>query len=189
MVTASDALAHTTDSSQPRILALNAGSSSLKACLYRVGREALTCELRAAVERIGGDGHLSIQDAGDRTVARRAVPVPDHAAAVHALLTELGQPVLATIVGSGHRVVHGGLLHVQPELVDAALLESLATLTPLAPNHNPAALMVIAAVGEALPGVPRVACFDTAFHATMPFQARHFALPRALTEAGVVRFG
>ena len=189
MVTASDALAHTTDSSQPRILALNAGSSSLKACLYRVGREALTCELRAAVERIGGDGHLSIQDAGDRTVARRAVPVPDHAAAVHALLTELGQPVLATIIGSGHRVVHGGLRHVQPELVDAALLESLATLTPLAPNHNPAALMVIAAVGEALPGVPRVACFDTAFHATMPFQARHFALPRTLTEAGVVRFG
>ena len=173
-----------------RILALNAGSSSLKARLYRLGQAALACELIAVVERIGeGYGHLRVQNAAGHTEAERDVPAPDHAAAVHALLAELGQALLATITGSGHRVVHGGLHHVQPELVDADLLHSLAALTPLAPNHNPAALAVIAAVGEALPGVPRVACFDTAFHATMPLPARHFALPRTLTDEGVVRYG
>lgn len=173
-----------------RILALNAGSSSLKARLYQADPAGLTCESIAVIERIGGSrGFLRVQDAAGRTLVARDVPAPDHAAAVEAMLAELGQAVLATIIGSGHRVVHGGLRHVQPELVDADLLDSLAALTPLAPNHNPAALAVIAAVGEALPGVPRVACFDTAFHATLPLAARHFALPRTLSDEGVIRYG
>lgn len=173
-----------------RILALNAGSSSLKARLYRVGEAALACDLIALVERIGGDnGHLRLQDGRGQTLAERDIPVPDHAAAVHALLAELEHDVLETIAGTGHRVVHGGLRHVRPELVEDDLLVSLAALTPLAPNHNPAALAVITAVGATLPGRPRVACFDTAFHATMPRRARHYALPRALTDAGVIRYG
>ena len=190
MVIASEPTAFSPDDSPSRILALNAGSSSLKARLYRVGRGALTCERIALVERIGpGVGHLHVQVASAHSLTARDVFAPDHAAAVQALLEDLGSDLLETITGSGHRVVHGGLHHVQPELVDADLLHSLAVLTPLAPNHNPAALAVIAAVGEALPGVPRVACFDTAFHATMPIQARHFAIPRALTDAGVIRYG
>ncbi len=173
-----------------RLLAVNAGSSSLKARIYRVEQTALTCEQIALVERIGRDESLlRVQDASGQTQTERVLAAPDHAAAVHALLDELGQATLATIVGSGHRVVHGGVHHVQPELVDAELLSSLAELTPLAPNHNPPALAVIEAVGAALPGVPRVACFDTAFHATMPLQARHFALPRTLTDEGVIRYG
>ena len=87
------------------------------------------------------------------------------------------------------RVVHGGLRHVQPELVDGNLLESLAALTPLAPNHNPAALAVITAVGEALPGVPRAACFDTAFHATQPRLHTTMPLPASWRDRGVRRYG
>ena len=173
-----------------RILALNAGSSSLKARLYRIEEAGLACEQIALVERIGGDnGHLRVQDGHGQTMAERDIPVPDHAAAAHALLAELEHAVLESIAGTGHRVVHGGLRHVQPELVDDNLLESLAALTPMAPNHNPAALAVITAVGETLPGRPLVACFDTAFHATMPLRARLYALPRALTDAGVIRYG
>jgi acetate kinase len=90
----------------------------------------------------------------------------------------------------GHRFVHGGADHVEPEPVTPALVEELDRLTPLAPLHQPAALRGVAAASEALPGVPGVACFDTAFHRDLPAEAATYAVPREWRDRfGLRRFG
>jgi acetate kinase len=90
----------------------------------------------------------------------------------------------------GHRVVHGGERFREAVRVDDRVVAALTELTDLAPLHQPVALAGIAAVGRALPGVPAVACFDTAFHATLPASARTYALPRAWRERdGLRRYG
>ena len=95
----------------------------------------------------------------------------------------------AKLIAVGHRVVHGGAEHVAPEIVTKDLLAKLEALTPLDPLHLPHNIAPIRAIAAARPGLPQVACFDTAFHHTMPAEASHFALPRALTAAGVRRYG
>jgi acetate kinase len=89
----------------------------------------------------------------------------------------------------GHRVVHGGGAHIAPALATSALLDELTALTPLDPLHMPLNLAPIRAMLSARPNLPQVACFDTAFHHTLPPVAQRFALPRAITEAGVRRYG
>ena len=89
----------------------------------------------------------------------------------------------------GHRIVHGGADHIAPELVTPALLDALKALIPLDPLHLPHNLAPIRALAASRPGLAQVACFDTAFHHTMPIEASRFALPRALTTAGVRRYG
>ena len=93
------------------------------------------------------------------------------------------------IVAAGHRVVHGGLDHRGPAQVTQALLVELETLAPLAPQHQPHNLAGIRACRSSAPGLPQVACFDTGFHRTQARLAQLFALPRALTETGVIRYG
>jgi acetate kinase len=89
----------------------------------------------------------------------------------------------------GHRVVHGGVTHVAPERITDALLSDLRTLMPIDPDHMPQALEAIEAITERYPNVPQVACFDTAFHRTMPMLAQRYALPRWTVDAGVRRYG
>ena len=93
------------------------------------------------------------------------------------------------IVAAGHRVVHGGDRYASPVRVDAAVLALLEALTPLAPLHQKRNLAPIRALAAQRPGLPQVACFDTAFHQTQPEIARLFPLPKALTDAGVKRYG
>ena len=93
------------------------------------------------------------------------------------------------IAAVGHRIVHGGVNFVAPVRVDDAVLAELAALEPLAPLHQPHNLAGVRAAMQAFGGVPQVACFDTAFHATQPDVNRRFALPRALHDAGVRRYG
>ena len=87
----------------------------------------------------------------------------------------------------GHRVVHGGARFVEPVVIDAGVVAALEELTALAPLHQPPALAAIAAVGRAAPGLPAVACFDTAFHAGLPDAAATYALPRAWRERWPLR--
>src|SRR3712207_3736271 len=87
----------------------------------------------------------------------------------------------------GHRIVHGGDRHCEPQRVTPGILADLRTLMPIDPNHLPQAIAAIEAVGRAYPAVPQVACFDTAFHSRMPRVARLYALPRRLAEEGVDR--
>lgn len=174
-----------------QLLTVNTGSSSLKAGLYHMD-ETERLDVSAAVERIGLPGsRLQIADAHGTALAEHAGDLPDHAAAVRALLAWLrddlrgGAPPDAV----GHRVVHGGRAYSAPHLVSAEVVATLRQLVPLDPDHLPQALDAIEAVGRAYPAVPQVACFDSAFHRHMPHVARMYALPRELGDAGVLRYG
>lgn len=149
------------------VLVVNAGSTSLKIALVKAADGGRHGEW--SVGRIGGEGPA------------------DHAAALATLLPELaGLPVHAV----AHRVVHGGERFVQPVQITDAVEAEIEALTPLAPLHNPVNLQGIRAARAALPDVPHVAVFDTAFHATLPRRAQTYALPSALAERhGLRRYG
>jgi acetate kinase len=93
------------------------------------------------------------------------------------------------VIAAGHRVVHGGLAYDRPVRIDEGVLQTLQTLVPLAPLHQPHNLAAVGAIAEIDPDLPQVACFDTAFHRTQSKVAQTFAIPRALTEKGVRRYG
>ena len=154
---------------QDAIAVLNAGSSSLKFAVYRLGHP-LELALRGQIEALAGER--------------------DHAAA----LAEFERRVAAEapglrIVAAGHRVVHGGTRFAAPALITAAVLAELRALVPLAPRHQPHALAAIERLRAARPELVQVACFDTAFHRTQPELAQRFAIPQALHDAGIRRYG
>jgi len=125
---------------------------------------------------------LSVLDADDAVLATRESGTEDVGDEIARLLDETG-PVDAV----GHRVVHGGAAHVGPERVTPDLVKDLAALVPLAPLHQPSALAGIRSVAGALPDVPSVACFDTAFHADLPAAAATYAVPAAWRQRFAVR--
>ncbi len=172
------------------LLTINTGSSSLKAAVYRIAAREKRL-LSADARRIGLDrGQLGIADADGKTLFKQDEPLADHGAALKRILGWLADNGrLQSLVGVGHRVVHGGLEYQSPQLVDAALVAGLKALVPLAPDHLPQSIDAIESISRLLPRVPQVACFDTAFHRTLPDRARTLALPRAFKEQGVVRFG
>jgi len=173
-----------------RLCVLNAGSSSLKFAVYTIEGGALRRSQSGEVERIGGPGRLIVSTADGRTVHEQDVAVPDHAAAL-ALLAAVpdGPLAVADLAGFGHRVVHGGPELAAPVVVDAATLVRIAALEPLAPLHNPPAVAVLRTLMQRFPGVPQVACFDTAFHRGHPAVADRFAIPDELYREGVRRYG
>ncbi len=178
------------DQKPRRILTINTGSSSLKAALYELdGEERLV--LAAQAERIGASGsHLGITDAGDKTLLDEQRDLSDHPAALQALFDWLHQQhVVDTLDGIGHRVVHGGSRYSEPHLIDADLMETLRKLVPIDPDHLPQAISAIEAAQQAYPDTPQIACFDTAFHRTMPRVAQIYALPRRLADEGMLRYG
>jgi acetate kinase len=172
------------------VLVLNAGSSSLKFSVF--AEPAARALLRGQIEALATRPRF-VARAGDRVVAEQTWPegkALGHDDAIEHLLS-WGRGALegARIVAVGHRVVHGGTRFSAPVLVDDAVLAELDALVPLAPLHQPHNLSAIRAVARRAPGVPQVACFDTAFHATQPPVARAFALPRRFAEEGVRRYG
>jgi acetate kinase len=175
---------------------MNAGSSSLRFSLYRIGtREERLLSGRAS--GLGGtDAALRVEDGGGRTID--VVPLSDaaHRRALDAVLDWLAGPASSTCgpLGArpdavGHRIVHGGERFFEPALVTPAVLEGLEALVPLAPDHLPAELSVLRAVSEAYRDLPQVACFDTAFHRDMPARARHLPLPERADGRRLVRYG
>jgi acetate kinase len=172
------------------ILTINTGSSSLKAALY-APNDGRVPAVSARAERIGRAGsRLRIAGSSGETLFEHHAAIPDHAAAVDALLAWLRDAgASASPAAIGHRVVHGGNRYAAPVIVAPGMLDALREVTPLAPDHLPQALAAIEAAGRAYPGVPQVACFDTAFHRRMPRVAQVYPLPRRLTDAGVRRYG
>jgi acetate kinase len=171
------------------ILTLNAGSSSVKFALFDGAIASVTGE----IENLAAAPHLFARDADGHTLVERRWPpgsTPPFDEMLHALLefaeAHLGAAGLAAV---GHRVVHGGAEHIAPALVTPSLLASLQALTPLDPLHMPLNLAPMRAMAAARPKLPQVACFDTAFHHTLPPVAQMFAMPRALFAAGVRRYG
>ncbi len=169
------------------VLTLNAGSSSLKVALYpATGERPLATGI---VDRIGPDGVLRLKDAAGGDIARPG-DLSSHAGALQSVLDSLRAafPGLS-LAAIGHRVVHGGARHAAPVRIDAAILAELEALAPFAPLHQPHNLAGIHAAMAAFPGVPQVACFDTAFHRNHPWVNDTFALPREMYERGVRRYG
>jgi acetate kinase len=174
-------------------LVLNAGSSSLKFCVYaRAPEAAWRLEARGQVEGIGTAPRLAAKDgAGAVLVDQELGPeVRDGRAALDGLAAWLRGRYRGTrVLGVGHRVVHGGARFTSPTVVTPDVLEELRALSPLAPLHQPHNVAAIEAALERLPGVPQVACFDTSFHRGQAAVAELVPLPRELCRSGVQRYG
>ncbi len=172
-------------------LVLNAGSSSLKFCVFqRPAGQSWRLEARGQIEGIGTSPRLSVKDANGESLARQDVNVSDGREAVEALAAWLRSKYGGSkVLGVGHRVVHGGARFKGPTILNQQVLEELRQLIPLAPLHQPYNLAAIEAAFERLPGVPQVACFDTSFHRGQPAVAELIPLPRGLRQAGLQRYG
>lgn len=174
------------------LLVLNAGSSSLKFSVF-LDQDPLRPLLRGQVEGLLTSPRFVARDA-TALVAEKTWPAGTrlgHRGAIE-FLFEWGRSGVVgghRIVAVGHRVVHGGTKFAGPVLVDDGLIAELDALVPLAPLHQPHNVAAIAAVTRTAPGLPQVACFDTAFHSTQPPVARAFGLPRRLADEGVRRYG
>ncbi|MDB5725824.1 MAG: acetate kinase [Novosphingobium sp.] len=169
-------------------LTLNAGSSSLKFALFDT---ALAPILRGEIEDIDGAPHLSAHNAAGIALGDRRWPEgSDFATILNDLLAFThdysGGGGLAHV---GHRIVHGGGRHVEPARITPCLLSELDALAPLDPLHMLHNLAPARAIAKARPELPQVACFDTAFHHAMPAEAQAVAVPRALRDDGVRRYG
>lgn len=175
------------------ILVVNAGSSSVKFQVFGVeAAGALKQLIRGEIDGIGvrprlrarGDGDASLID---QTYAPDAVP--DVPTAIRTAGTWLRDTQKLDLVAVGHRVVHGGPEYDRPILVDGEVLANLERYIPLAPLHQPNNLAPIRTLLERLPGLPQVACFDTAFHRGHSEVADHFAIPECFYAEGVRRYG
>ncbi len=176
------------------LLVINAGSSSLKFSAFAAGGSADPRLLfRGQMEGIGGRPRLVVRDAQNVVLVEKAfasAEVAGHQDAMHAVAQWLrGMGGRSDLVAVGHRVVHGGADFAGSTLIDDIVLEKLERLARLAPLHQPANLAGIRAVRRAFPILPQVACFDTAFHRGHPEVADRFALPEALYQEGVRRYG
>ena len=174
----------------PRVLTINGGSSSIKFALFEVGA-ALRRILGGELERIGlPEATLRVKGSNPADNFSRPVTAADHTAAVGALMgwieEHCGRDVLAAV---GHRVVHGGPKYSKPQQVTAAMVEELRRLSPFDPEHLPLEIELIEAFRQRHPGLPQVACFDTAFHRTMPRVATLLPIPRHYEAQGVRRYG
>ena len=172
-------------------LVLNAGSSSLKFCVFeRPPGESWHLEARGQVEGIGTSPRLSVKNAIGDSMANQDVKAADGPEALAALADWLRSKYGGSrVLGVGHRVVHGGARFKAPTIVTAEVLRELYQLVPLAPLHQPHNLAAIEAVCERLPGIPQVACFDTSFHRGQPAVAELIPLPSELRRQGLQRYG
>lgn len=173
------------------VLTLNAGSSSLKFAVFEAG----TARYRGQVARLGAPdatrepAEFTLRDAAGSAICREDWPGRDHAQALDQLLARLPEWDVTEVAAAGHRVVHGGTRFQSPVRVSAEVLTELEALCPLAPLHQPHNLAAIRAVARRHPGWPQVACFDTAFHATLPPVEQRLPLPREYFARGIKRYG
>ncbi len=175
------------------IAVLNAGSSSLKFSLFATPASGLALVARGQAEGLFTAPRFVAKDADGKVIDEKAwgegVRLGHEGALDH--LVQLLRERFADhrLVAVGHRVVHGGLEFSKPTRVDSAIVDALEKYVPLAPLHQPHNLAPIRLLLARLPQLPQVACFDTAFHRAQPPVAQAFALPRAITERGVLRYG
>ena len=174
-----------------KILVINCGSSSLKYQLFDMDNEAVLA--KGLVERIGIDGSQIKHTKTGMDAVTHITPIPDHKVAIKLVLDALldkNHGVLSSLSelsAIGHRVVHGAEEFATSVKIDAKVMDALKRCIPLAPLHNPANIMGIEAVTEALPNIPQVGVFDTAFHQTMPRHAFIYGVPYEYYEKHKIR--
>jgi acetate kinase len=171
------------------ILTINGGSSSIKFALY-VAVKPLKRGLYGTVDRIGLSGtNLTFHEGGGKPQASRELIAADHKSAANSLLDWLEtQPDFTSVKAVGHRVVHG-MKHTEPEIVTPELLAELHRISPYDPDHLPREIELIEAFRLRHPKLPQLACFDTAFHQTMPRVAKLLPIPRRFDAKGIQRYG
>ncbi len=176
------------------ILVVNSGSSSLKFALYPLTEGNGKPLLSGVVSGIGVNPKLSAKLAGKSLTVKppfdNIAKEATHDSLIKALLEKLEskydqyQPVAV-----GHRMVHGGNLFTKPSKITPESLQQLKSLIPLAPLHQPHSIVAIEAIAKNAPELLQIACFDTSFHRTQSKIEQMFAIPRALTEEGIIRYG
>ncbi len=171
------------------VLTINGGSSSIKFGVYQTG-EPLKRRLYGMVDRIGLSGtNLTFEDPATNQRGSRPLDASDHKSAANSLMHWLEkQTVFESVRAVGHRVVLG-MQHTAPELVTQALLDELHRISPYDPEHLPSEIELIEIFRQSHPKLPQVACFDTAFHRTMPRVAKLLPIPRRYDAKGVQRYG
>ena len=174
------------------VLVINAGSSSLKYQLFDMEHETIAA--KGICDRIGIDGHLKHSPVKNgKPLFDDDIPLPTHAEAINAVIDKLTSEQygvigsLSEIGAVGHRTVHGGRRFSESVLIDEEVMAAIEACIPLAPLHIPANLMGINACREAIPGVPQVAVFDTAFHHTIPPYAYVYPIPYKYFESHDIR--
>ena len=174
-----------------KILAVNAGSSSMKFQLFDMPSEKVL--VSSTFERIGLDNSFySIKVDGQKT--KKEATLDNHVDAVRLFLTELLENKIVNsldeIEAVGHRTVHGADKYSKPVIIDETVITDIEAFAPLAPLHNPAGVLGIRAIQESLPKAKNVAIFDTAFHQTMEKEAYIYPVPYEwYTDYAVRRYG
>jgi acetate kinase len=172
------------------MLALNSGSSSLKFGLYRVGPSRTEVLLSGEAQSIGDKtGKFDVRTSRGNIVLSETLAIPSQREAIIRIARLLADSELPAPRAIGHRIVHGGPTLRQHCLIDASVLRQLEAAIAFAPLHAPSALSVIRFAQEHFPGLPQMACFDTAFHAELPEVARVIPIARELQGEGIERYG
>jgi acetate kinase len=179
----------TMNTGSPGTLTINGGSSSIKFALFQTG-EPLVRKLHGKVDRIGlPDTNLTYSDPTTNQPVSRNLAAADHKSAANSLIDWLEtQDGFASVKAIGHRVVHG-MKHTEPEIVSQKLLDELHRISPYDPDHLPREIELIEAFRQRHPKLPQLACFDTAFHQTMPRVAKLLPIPRRFDAKGIQRYG
>ncbi len=174
----------------PRILTINGGSSSIKFALFEAS-DSLRRILDGGIERIGlPDATFRVKGSEESDNFSRAIKAPDHTVAVGVLMDWIeqrsGRDALTAV---GHRVVHGGPEYYKPQRITAEMVAELKQLSPFDPDHMPEEILLTEAFHRRFPDLPQVACFDTAFHHDLPRVAQILPIPRRYEAQGVRRYG
>ena len=171
------------------ILTINGGSSSIKFALYEAVKP-LKRGLHGTIDRIGLSGtNLTFNEPTKKEPQRRKLAAADHKSAANDLIDWLEKQIDFKLVRAvGHRVVHG-MKHTEPEIVTQDLLDELHRISPNDPDHLPREIELIETFRQRHPKLPQVACFDTAFHQTMPRVAKLLPIPRRFDAKGIQRYG
>ena len=179
-----------TKRTEKRVLALNAGSSSLKFALFD-GGSPLVRILSGAIDRIGSpEATFTLKGIEGQQTEGAGISVPNHVGGLEYLLKRLaGTTGDAGFGAVGHRVVHGGPRYRDPQSVDSAMLAELRRIRSFDPEHLPSEIALMEVFAANFPNVPQIACFDTAFHSTMPRVAKLLPIPRRYEAQGVQRYG
>jgi len=172
-----------------QILTINGGSSSIKFALYQAGKP-LKRGLHGTVERIGLSGtKLMFNEPTKKQPKSFKLAAADHTSAENGLIDWLEKRIdFKSVKAIGHRVVHG-MKHTEPEIVTKKLLDELRRISPNDPDHMPREIELIEVLRQRHPKLPQVACFDTAFHQTMPRVAKLLPIPRCFDAKGIQRYG
>lgn len=176
------------------ILVMNAGSSSIKFAIYPASADQQDALVHGKIAAIGTQPVFIVHDADQHALQEDDLheinPAATHAELAIRLLDWIGQHTAGyQLTAVGHRVVHGGRHHFAPVMVEPSVMTALESLVSLAPLHQPNNLAVINAITLRQPDLPQRACFDTSFHRTQPRLAQLFALPRSMSDAGIIRYG